>query len=559
MLRRQFRPAIVMTLVLCVITGLIYPGVVTGLAQLLFPRQANGSLVTVNGRVVGSSLIGQPFTAPYYFHPRPSAAGAGYDDTLSAGTNLGPTSARLADSLIAPRVDSVVREDGAVKGQIPSDMVTASGSGLDPHISPANAFLQVARVARARGADSAAVRELVDRHIEGRQFGILGEPRVNVLLLNIALDSAFPRPAAADTTPAPSALITALRGLTLSGYAEGSYVYSTSANAPTAAAPGTRVITGRLYDRYSDQFMLNALELVLDRPYDATRWDAGVHTRVLFGQNASVIQSHGLDLGAQGDITQLYVTLNIPTTDGNGVQVKVGKMATLMGVEVIEDPANPNWSEGNQFIFVENFTATGVSVEHRFSRRLDVQLRLTNGWDVVQDDNRAKSFMGRVGLYPDTLGAIALIGYWGPEQPGNDGAPRYGGELLLDRKLASALHLWIQGDYGRERANAALPDPTRDAQWWGGGLWATYDVAGAVQLALRGDYVDDRDGARTSGATAFPANTGQRFGSATGTLNLRVWPHALVRPEVRWDRSSIQAFGGRKAQTTFALSAALLF
>ena len=199
MLRNQLRPAILMTLVLCVITGLIYPGVVTGLAQLLFPRQANGSLVTVNGKVVGSAIIGQPFTQPYYFHPRPSAAGNGYDDTLSTGTNLGPTSAKLADTLIASAVDSAVKNDGAVKGKVPSDMVTSSGSGVDPHISPANALLQVARVAKARGASEAAVRALVESHIEGRQFGFFGEPRVNVLLLNIAVDSAFPRPAAAPT------------------------------------------------------------------------------------------------------------------------------------------------------------------------------------------------------------------------------------------------------------------------------------------------------------------------------------------------------------------------
>ena len=191
MLRKQLRPAIAMTLVLCAITGLIYPGVVTGLAQLIFPRQANGSLVTVNGRVVGSELIGQPFTRPEYFHPRPSAAGNGYDATASAGANKGPTDAKLADTLVAARVDSAVATDGATKGRVPSDMVTASGSGLDPHISPANARLQVARVAGARGVDPAAVQRLADAHTEGRQFGFFGEPRVNVLLLNVALDSAF--------------------------------------------------------------------------------------------------------------------------------------------------------------------------------------------------------------------------------------------------------------------------------------------------------------------------------------------------------------------------------
>jgi len=189
MLKGQLRPAIVLTVIIMVLTGLAYPAVVTGLAQLLFPRQANGSLVTVNGQVIGSALIGQRFARAEYFHPRPSAAGAGYDDTLSGGTNLGPTSAKLADTLIAGAVDSAVKLDGAVKGQVPADLATASGSGLDPHISPASALLQVNRVARARGLDSAVVRGLVERHIEGRQLGFLGEPRVNVLSLNLALDS----------------------------------------------------------------------------------------------------------------------------------------------------------------------------------------------------------------------------------------------------------------------------------------------------------------------------------------------------------------------------------
>ncbi len=201
MLRHQLRPAILLTLILCVITGLVYPGVVTGLAQLLFPRQANGSLVTVNGRVVGSALIGQPFTQDWYFHSRPSAAGSGYDATASAGTNKGPTDSRLADTLIAQAVAEVVEKDGATKGAVPSDMATRSASGLDPHISPANAALQVARVARARGADSATLRALLDRHVEGRQFGFFGEPRVNVLLLNIAVDSAFPRRALMPPEP----------------------------------------------------------------------------------------------------------------------------------------------------------------------------------------------------------------------------------------------------------------------------------------------------------------------------------------------------------------------
>jgi len=168
-------------------------GIVTGLSQLIFPRQANGSLVTVNGKVVGSALIGQAFSQPYYFHPRPSAAGSGYDPTASSGTNKGPTDLKLADTLVTLAIDSVVKNDHVAKGSIPGDMVTSSASGLDPDISPANAQLQVGRVASARGATPATIRALVDAHTEGRQFGFFGEPRVNVLLLNIALDSVSPR------------------------------------------------------------------------------------------------------------------------------------------------------------------------------------------------------------------------------------------------------------------------------------------------------------------------------------------------------------------------------
>ena len=203
MLRGQLRPALMITLVLCAITGLIYPGFVTGLAQTLFPAQANGSLVSVNGKVVGSALIGQIFTRADYFHSRPSAAGSGYDATASSGSNKGPTDRKLADTLIALRVDSAVVELGTSRGAVPADLVTASASGLDPDISPANAQMQVVRVARARGADSVAVRAVVDAHTTGRQFGVLGEPRVNVLLLNIAIDSAFPmqRPVAPAASP----------------------------------------------------------------------------------------------------------------------------------------------------------------------------------------------------------------------------------------------------------------------------------------------------------------------------------------------------------------------
>jgi potassium-transporting ATPase KdpC subunit len=194
MIRNQLRPAILLTVVFVIGTGLVYPGIVTAVARVLFPNQARGSLVTANGQVIGSRLIGQQFKQPWYFHPRPSAAGDGYDATASGGTNKGPTDRKLADTLIAGAI-AQAEKDGVPNGQVPSDMATGSGSGLDPHISPANAFFQVARVAAARGVDSSQIRDLALHYVEGRQFGFFGEPRVNVLALNLALDNAFPNPA----------------------------------------------------------------------------------------------------------------------------------------------------------------------------------------------------------------------------------------------------------------------------------------------------------------------------------------------------------------------------
>lgn len=188
-MRRALLVSLRMAAVTMVLTGVIYPLVVWGISAVVFPRQAAGSLVTrADGSVAGSALIAQPFTAEKYFHPRPSAAGAdGYDAMSSSFSNLGPTSAVLM-SAVETRVADAVREEGLTKGAVPVDMVTSSASGLDPHITPDNAAAQVARVAKARGLSAETVRALVAKHTRGRDLGFLGEPRVNVLELNLALD-----------------------------------------------------------------------------------------------------------------------------------------------------------------------------------------------------------------------------------------------------------------------------------------------------------------------------------------------------------------------------------
>ncbi|MBV8067675.1 MAG: potassium-transporting ATPase subunit KdpC [Candidatus Eremiobacteraeota bacterium] len=183
--------ALRVTIVSIVLLGFIYPLAMTGIAQALFPRQANGSLVAVNGKIVGSSIVGQLWTKPQYFHGRPSAAGKGYDPTSTGGTNLGPTSKKLIDATKAT-IAALKKENPDASGPPPMDLVTSSGSGIDPDITPEAAYWEAPRVSKARQMSLAAADALIAQHTQGRTFGFLGEPRVNVLELNLALDGIKP-------------------------------------------------------------------------------------------------------------------------------------------------------------------------------------------------------------------------------------------------------------------------------------------------------------------------------------------------------------------------------
>ena len=320
--------------------------------------------------------------------------------------------------------------------------------------------------------------------------------------------------AKADTTaagPAEPTLGLKLGALPLylTGYVTVTFTYSFAAT--------DNILVGRFYDRYQKQFMINAAEFGITKPVDTGKLDAGARIELLFGQDAAVTQSAGFNLGSNGDLTEAYVVLNVPTGGADHwIQFKLGKMWTIMGYEVIDDVLDPNLDVGNQFIYLENFTNTGLGVDFKFGPKVDAQLRIINGWDVVVDNNSALSFMGRLGLTPSPAVTIGLLGFVGPEQADNNDNLRYGVEGLGTFKVGSKTTIIAQFDYGAEEG--LLPDPNENATWWGGGVWFVQDLSATLNLALRGDYMDDAErrahvrGARLPGGRR--PQGGQRDGDA---------------------------------------------
>ena len=365
----------------------------------------------------------------------------------------------------------------------------------------------------------------------------------------------------------PQKTLNFLGQVELSGFVSASYFYDFSKGTVGGATP---MIAGRLFDANNNSFIPDKFKLTLEKPVDfsPTNWNVGFRADLIAGKDAEVIHSTGLFGGQSFDLEQAFVKFNVPV--GNGLTVLIGKHVTMMGVEVVEEVANPNWSIGNQFMFVENTTETGVLLAYKWNDKWETDVCMINGWDQVTDVNASKTFMGRVVWTIDDKENLSLLGYGGPEQPGDNHDWRTGTDIVFNRKFTDKLNSWVQLDYGHED-NAPLADgsgtTTANADWYAAGLWLTYDFTDKVELAFRGDYLRDKDGVRTPNTAGAPITSPVTFTvapkelySATVTLNLKPMPSLKVRPEVRYDRASADtAFNGRKDQFTAGVGVAYLY
>jgi len=345
----------------------------------------------------------------------------------------------------------------------------------------------------------------------------------------------------------------------ISGFVEASYLYDINGK-------GTRSVIGRTFDTHANQFTFDDFKLALEKPITAnpTNWAVGYRADLIFGEDASVIHSSGFNLGNDGDLEQAFIDVNVPV--GNGLKVIIGKTVTLMGVEVIEQVSNPNFSEGNQFLFVENFTQTGVQLAYQWNDKIDTEFVVFNGWDQLPDNNNSLSYMARIGYAMDSNTTFAVLGYGGPEQTGITGNWRDGIDLVATRKVTDKFSADFQADYGTEHDVTIGADTFRQPEWFALGGWLIYDFTDKIELAFRQDFLRDRDGTRVASGLAtvgqtdpLPAGVTPELYSSTLTLNLKPIDNFQFRPEFRWDHSDKELYNGIRDQFTLGVGVAYLY
>ncbi|HEU5217761.1 MAG TPA: outer membrane beta-barrel protein [Gemmatimonadales bacterium] len=327
-------------------------------------------------------------------------------------------------------------------------------------------------------------------------------------------------------------------GIRLSGWVTTSITSSTR--------PEGRSVVGRMYGGREARIVLNLADLAIERVPAVDRWDAGFRIEPILGTSARIVRAGGLDLGRDADLWQAYAELSLPVNEATTVGIRAGKMATLMGVEGFADYANPTVDPGAQDIFLEPFSETGVQLQ--IHTAIDLQLRLSRGWDRVSDNNGNATVTARATFSASTSASVMVLGYSGREQTAPGSPARSGAELIVSGRLSGRAAVWMQLDYGQEGK----------ATWHAYGLWLDYKASQQAGFGIRTDFVCDCDGVRTSGALGFPLQTGQRLRSIAATLNLRRGPHLMLRPEIRLDRSSLPVFQGHREQMTGALALSLI-
>jgi hypothetical protein len=374
------------------------------------------------------------------------------------------------------------------------------------------------------------------------------------------------------TESVPEATLSFLTDTEISGLISASWLYNFN-------EPSSRDNAGRGFDNRHNEFMLNKAAVFIGKSldYDAFEWLVGYDVKLLLGEDAGFTQTD-LNLGDYGDLFEANVVINVPV--GNGVQVLFGKCGTPIGYESSFTEENYNWSGGLQWTFVEPFTHTGIKATYAVNSEWEVELYAFNGWDIVHDNNDAKSFIGHVTHTPREATTLSLIGYAGPEQDDNNSNWRRGVDFYVEQKLTPCLTGVVQGDYGVE-AGAAGDGGTAD--WWAAGLWLVYEASDLWSVALRGDYLNDADGARTfdwfapepeaedaetaeesapdsSDSEAAAPYAGTDLYSLTLTLNWKPVEALRVAPEVRWDHcTSGDVFDGKSDQVTLGMGVACFF